>query len=269
MGAGPQHLLGFGRIGIGKLLRREVGPHGSAPFDHSPEIKNLAGVEALFYPGSERRERRRLGLEDRDGAAQGRRTIDQGRVTGPLAVRPADRGADHRGTAILRPGNGGPDRPPPQSRYHLASRSRAIDWASSAPRLASPIHARRLSRRYLRAAPVADARQNRVELRLQLSWLRNRSEFGRQPFTPKIDRRRGALETKRDNPGHPRKRGQRRGRGRRDVGCAGNLMRKASAPGSGLPTAAAGSSPPNKTVQHASGCGTTFTVTSSSAASVP
>src|SRR6266436_2400814 len=44
----------------------------STPFDHTPGVQDVARVETFLDPGGKRRKRRRLRLEDRDGAAQRR-----------------------------------------------------------------------------------------------------------------------------------------------------------------------------------------------------
>src|SRR5438445_11284288 len=76
MGAGPQNLFRFGSVGIGELLGREVGLHGSAPFDRAARIEDTARVETLLDPDGERRKGLRLRLEDRNRAAQCRRALD-------------------------------------------------------------------------------------------------------------------------------------------------------------------------------------------------
>jgi hypothetical protein len=71
----------------------------------------VARVETLLDPGSKRRERRRLRLEDRDGEAQRGGTLDQRGVSRAMPIRPADRGADNFGAAIIALGDGDPEQP--------------------------------------------------------------------------------------------------------------------------------------------------------------
>src|SRR5215472_81078 len=84
---------------------------GSAPFDHASGIEDPTRIKAVLDASSKRSQRRRLGLEHRDSAAQPRRASDQGGVTRPAAIEPTDRGADHRCTTVAARGDRHPQQP--------------------------------------------------------------------------------------------------------------------------------------------------------------
>src|SRR5207248_3011498 len=83
----------------------------STPLDDPAGVQNVLRVESILDPPRQRGERSRLRLEHRHRAPQGRRALDQRRMTGALTVIAADRGADRRGAAIALFGDGEPQQP--------------------------------------------------------------------------------------------------------------------------------------------------------------